>query len=461
MLGCVLQDPQIIDDVQERIAAFGPEAFFDLRHRRVWSVCEELKQANRGVDLITVSQKLRDTDELDAVGGLTYLNEVVNNVPSTLNVGGYLDDLVEKAQLRRILQVCRDTAARCVDLQQPAGEVAAIFQKEALESTELGVRTHLLTQREHTDRLIDRMERRHRGRQEITGLRTPWFYLNNMTAGLQPGEMVVIGARPSCGKTALGIDLAIGALRDKVPVAFYSVEMSADQIQDRMLANVARVNGLKLRNGFWRDSAEERLGAAVAEMSAWPLWLDDRGTQTCQQILLSARRLKRERNIGLVVVDYIQIVHGAKSNYPSMREELTEVSHTMKLIAKECQLPVVVLAQLTRDAEKERSGRAPLLSDIKECGAIEQDADVVGLLWEPRLDEDNPDDMAWMEHHTPDDPKDGEVKWQQWYRRITLTIAKNRNGPTGSCELVFQRSSTRFCDAFSPNRVKTDGGTLI
>lgn len=461
VVGCVLQEASHIDDVQERIAAFGSEAFYDLRHRRVWDVCCQLKAEDRSVDLITVQQRLRDSGELESVGGLTYLNEMVNNVPTTLNIASYLDELVEKAQLRRVLRVCVETAQDCYALDKPAGEVAAGFQKAALEATELGVRSHMLSQREHTDRLIDRMERRHRGKQEITGLRTPWFYLNNMTAGLQAGEMVVVGARPSCGKTAMGIDIAIGALRDKIPVAFYSVEMSADQIEDRMLANVAKVNGLKLRNGFWRKDSEGRISDAVMEMSTWPLYLDDRASQTCQQILLSARRLKREKGIGLVVVDYIQIVKGARSNYPSIREELTEVSHTMKLIAKECQLPVVVMAQLSRDSEKERSGRAPLLSDIKECGAIEQDADVVGLLWEPRIDENDAEDMAWMKHHTPDDPKDNETSWQQWYRRITLTIAKNRNGPTGPCELVFQRSSTRFCDASSPTRVKTESGVML
>lgn len=453
VLGCCLQDAEAIESIQDRIKRWGPVVFYDLRHQKLWAALLELRTQAKPVDLITVAQALRDANELEACGGLSYLNELVEETPSAANWSYYLGIVEEKFLLRRVLAQCVETVGRVREGGESVSDLVNRFQKEAVELVEEHTTSQIVPQPERAQRLIDTLEKRHRGKQEITGLETPFWYLNNMTAGLQPQELVVVAARPSTGKTALGVDLAIHALRKGVPVLFFSAEMSADQIDLRMYGNIARINGMKLRNGFWKETAEERMAEAIAEFASWPFYLDDRAAITGQDVLLTTRRLKRQASIGLVVVDYIQIMRGI-TRYEQRHEELSEVSRFLKQTAKECNVPVVVLAQLNRDAEKDRGGRRPLLSDVKDCGAIEQDADLVGLLWEPKIDEDDPDDMKWLKHHKPDDPKDDETEWRHWFRRINLTIAKNRNGPTGDCELVFQRSTARFVDAHSPSRVK-------
>jgi replicative DNA helicase len=228
-----------------------------------------------------------------------------------------------------------------------------------------------------------------------------------------------------------------------------------------MLANRARVNGLKLRNGFWRADKEDAIGEQSMNVALLPIRICDESAITAQQIHMGVRRCKAQHGLDMVLVDYAQII-APVSRYNSRQDEMTETSMILKRIAKETDVAMVAAAQLNRDAEKDRGGKQPLLSDIKDCGAFEQDADLVGLLWEPKLDDQSESDMKWLQHHQPDDPKEDskwhtygpEGGWKDEFRRINFTIAKNRNGPTGPCELVFQKSSTRFVDAHSPNRVK-------
>jgi replicative DNA helicase len=305
------------------------------------------------------------------------------------------------------------------------------------------------------------LKERRLGRQQITGVPTPFWYLNNMTCGLQRSEYYVIAARPSTGKTALAVDVALHAARCGVPVLFYSIEMTSREIALRLLANISKVNGLKLRNGFWREAKEEAIEKASAEIVSLPIRIDDRKSLNGQDILLGARRAVRQFNIGLVVVDYIQKLGAAKPRN-SRHEELSEASGYLARTAKELNIPVVVAAQLNRDSDKDRPGKQPLLADIKDCGSIEQDADVVGLLWEPKISDEDHLQMAWLPHHEPDDPKEdsawfaiGRQKgWRDEFRRINLALAKNRNGPTGDCQLVMQKASARFVDAHNPSRVK-------
>lgn len=453
VLGCCLVDPDTIEAVQERIKDY-PEAFYDLRHREIWAAMLNLRTLGKPVDVITVTQALRDAGQLEACGGLTFLNSLGDQVPSAANWSYYLDIVVERLLLRRVLAQCATTMQRVKDGTEEASALVAQYQKEAVALVDQHTVTVVVPQGERVNRLIDLLERRHRGKQAITGLETPFWYLNNMTAGLQGGELIVIGARPSTGKTALGCDLMRHAAMLGKYIAFFSVEMAADQILLRLFAAQARVNGMKLRNGFWKDEHAPRFAPTAEAMAKWKIHLDDRSTLTGQDVLLSARRLKREAQLDLIVVDYIQLMRGV-GKYDQRHEELGEASRFLKQTAKELNVPVVALAQLSRDSEKDRGGRKPLLSDLKDSGSIEQDADVVGLLWEPRIDEaEDGEDMAWLEHHTPDDPKEDEVEWKQWFRRINLSIAKNRNGPTGECELVFQKSTARFVDAHSPKRVK-------
>jgi replicative DNA helicase len=452
VLGCCLAHPDNIESVQERVKSYDG-VFYDLRHQEIWNSMLALRTLGKPVDVITLTQALRDSGQLEACGGVAFVSGLIDQVPSPANWSYYLDIVVERLLLRRVLAQCATTMERVKNGTEEASALVAQYQKEAVALVDQHTVNVVVPQRERVHRLVDLLERRHRGKQAITGLETPFWYLNNMTAGLQGGELVVIGARPSTGKTALGCDLTRHAAILGKSVAFYSVEMSGDQIELRMFAAQARVNGMKLRNGFWKEEHEPRFPETAEVMQRWKLHLDDRSTLTGQDVLLGARRLKREVGLDLVVVDYIQIMRGV-GKYDQRHEELGEVSRFLKQTAKELNIPVVALAQLSRDSEKDRGGRRPLLSDLKDSGSIEQDADVVGLLWEPKINEDDEEDMAWLEHHTPDDPKEDETEWKQWFRRINLSIAKNRNGATGECELVFQKSTARFVDAHSPKRVK-------
>jgi replicative DNA helicase len=331
---------------------------------------------------------------------------------------------------------------------------------------------------------IDAIESRHRGKQEITGIATPFWYLNNMTCGLQPREMVVIGARPSTGKTAIALDIIRHAIKSGHGALMFSVEMARQDIIGRLVAAEARVDGMKLRNGFWAANREGDITEASQRIGAWHNFLiDDRSFVTGQDIFIAARRAKRQHGIGLVVVDYMQLLRSANPSPGQPRlEVVAEASAWLKRTAKELDLSVVACAQLARDAEGARSARPPTMDQLRECGNIEQDADVIGLLYEPRLESEEYDDMKWLAHHQPDDPKEESLwatgacnriagpggkavevneHWKEQLRRINLVVAKNRNGQTGPCELVFQKVSARFVDAHSPQRVKADRGTLI
>lgn len=461
VLGCCLVDPAVLTQVRQRLPR-GAAEFYDLRHQLLFNTLCDLEDAHKPIDIITVQSHLRDRDQLAAVGGLTELNRMMNDIPSALNVETYLSDVRDKATLRAILLRCSRVESEIYsDEGSAVTDIVARFQADVSDLTQAHVQSADVPISEPMLELADILEERRRGQQHITGVPTPFWYLNNMTCGLQRGEYYVVAARPSTGKTALAVDLTLHAAQCGVPVLFYSIEMTAREIALRLMANTARVNGLKLRNGFWKDSKEEAIGKAAEKIVSLPIRIDDRKAMTGQDILLGARRAVRQHNVGLIVVDYIQKL-GAARQRNSRHEELSEASAYLARTAKELNIPVVVAAQLNRDSDKDRGGKKPLLADIKDCGSIEQDADVVGLLWEPKIDEDDEEQMTWLEHHQPDDPKDdsdwvvaGKDKgWKGEFRRINLSIAKNRNGPTGECDLVMQKASARFVDAHSPNRGK-------
>lgn len=491
VLGCLLYDAadperseaqrrEAIDEVLRR--RITGAHFYDLRHQAIFATILELGEKGTPVDVLFLSQALRDRGKLEAVGGLTYLNDLVGCVSSPGNLGHYLDVVADKHALRNVLRLCTETIAQAFG--DPGDDVKAFvaqFEAGAMALSEEHVPTEFIPLPTCVPAYIDAIEARHRGRQAITGLATPFWYLNNITCGLQPHEFVVMGSRPSCGKTAIALDFMRAAISGGVGVLFFSIEMARQEIMGRIVAAEARVDGLKLRNGFWTHAKEASIVEAAKRVGSWDrFFIDDRSMVTGQDVFVAARRAKRQHSIGLVVVDYLQLMQSTR-RYNSRVEEVAEVSHWLKRTAKELGIPVMACAQLGRDSEKERAGRPPLMADLRECGNIEQDADVIALLYEPKLDDDDYDDMRWLAHHQPDDPKeDGdwntlpgvtlskmgqsvEVRpgWREEFRRINLVIVKNRNGQTGPCELVYQRRSTRFVDAHSPRRVKESKGQLL
>ncbi len=468
VIGCILLEPSTITMAMAKLA-MGPEAFYDARHQTLWRTLVSLDEEQRPIDLITLQQRLRDRGELEACGGLLYLNEVQDAVPSAHNLEVYVDDVRDKASLRALIRECTHVVRAAHDCEGgEATQMIADFQSRVSDLTQEHVASSYQQVTKPMARLIDILEERKRAKNAISGVPTPFWYLNNMTAGLQLGEYSLVAARPSTGKTALACDLALHAAMSGWPSLFFSIEMGEQDVCMRLLANRARVNGLKLRNGFWRKDKEDDIARAFDEIVKMPLYLDFRKSVSAMDIMLGARRAVREHGVKIVFADYAQIL-SAHTRRPNRVEELTDASRLLARMSKELGIHVCIAAQLNRGAEQDRAHRRPYLSDIKDCGSFEQDADLVALLWEPNLQDAKAEEMKWLEHHLPDDPKDDSAwhtmgpseGWRDEFRRINLTIGKQRNGPTGDCELVFQKASARFVDAHSPERTKARQGQII
>lgn len=460
--------------------------FYDLRHQIIFATIKTMSDQGTPADIVLLSGVMRSAGELEKVGGLVYLNELCDAAPSAANLVYYLDLVLAKHTLRNVIRVAARAVNAAYEVTGDIKDFVGEFEADAMALSETHVPTEYESLPTFLPAYIDAIETRRRGKQEITGLPTPFWYLNNMTAGLQKGQFIVIGARPGTGKTAMGCDVSRHLLKLGYGVLFFSLEMSAEEIIGRVVAAEAQVDGLKLRNGFWSDVKEPDIVAATQRIAGWNRFLvDHRSECTGQDVYIGTRRAIRQHKIDLVVVDYVQLMKSTRE-YGSRVQEVAECSAWLRRTAKDLGVTVLGLAQLSRESEKDRAGKVPLMSDLRECGNIEQDAHLIGLMYSPRL-KDGKDgeadyhDMKWLAHHKPDDPKEDSpwnfagtidarkgansvtvnLGWQEEFARINLVVVKNRNGPGGPCELVFQKRSARFVDAHSPSRTKADQGEMI
>lgn len=461
--------------------------FYDLRHQIIFAAIRSMADAGTPADLVLLSGELKAAGNLAKVGGLAYLNELCDAAPSAANLTYYLELVLAKQTLRSVIRVATSAVTGAYEFSGDVKAFVGEFEADAMALSETHVPTEYESLPSFLPAYIDAIETRRRGKQEITGLPTPFWYLNNMTAGFQKGQFVVIGARPGTGKTAMGCDISRHLLKLGYGVLFFSLEMSAEEIIGRVVAAEAQVDGLKLRNGFWSDAKEPDIVNATQRIATWDRFLvDHRSECTGQDVYISTRRAIRQHKIDLVVVDYVQLMKSTRE-YGSRVQEVAECSAWLRRTAKELKVTVLGLAQLSRESEKDRAGKVPLMSDLRECGNIEQDAHLIGLMYAPRLKDGTKEggadynDMKWLAHHKPDDPKEdspwnfaGTIEarkganvvevnlgWQEEFARINLQVVKNRNGPGGACELVFQKRSARFVDAHSPSRTKEAQGTMI
>ncbi|HTV62109.1 MAG TPA: replicative DNA helicase, partial [Verrucomicrobiae bacterium] len=435
VLGCALLSPnECIGECIEKLKDDGREAFYDLRHQTIYETLVEMFNGGKtgsvreAIDLITVQQKLKDKQLLEQVGGIAYLSQLQDAVPSAANLSYYLEIVREKFLLRKMIQTCTGVVGRVYDYE---GEVDALLdevERDVLRISESRAQVGALTTKELVNKAIGAIENFFSRKGTLTGLATGYPDLDRMTDGLHGSEMIVIAARPSMGKTSLAMNIVEHvALEVKLPVAVFSLEMSAEALVLRMMCSIARVNLRSIREGFMSESDFPKLTSAAGKLANAKLFIDDSAGLSILQLRARARRLAQQHDIKLFVVDYLQLLHStARRAQENRQQEISDISSGLKALAKELKAPVLVLSQLNRELERDKN-RKPRLSDLRESGAIEQDADLVGLLYKPSSGDD--DDLNQEE-------ADGLP--------VNLLIAKQRNGPTGDVNLTFLKSYTRF-----------------
>ncbi len=429
VLGCVLLSPNdCMGECLEKLKD-GVEVFYDLRHQTIYEMLAAMYDQRQGIDIITIQQKLKDKGLLDQVGGISYLAQLQDAVPSAANLSYYLEIIREKFLLRKMIQVCTAATSKVYEFE---GEVDALLdevERDVLKIAESRAQGGVLSTKDLVGKAIGTIENYFSRKGVLNGLGTGFPDLDRMTDGLHGSEMIVIAARPSMGKTSLAMNIVESVvLEQKLPAAVFSLEMSAESLVLRMMCSIARVNLRSIREGFMSESDFPKLTSAAGRLANAPLFIDDSAGLSILQLRARARRLHQQHGVKLFVVDYLQLLHStARRSQENRQQEIADISSGIKALAKELKVPVLVLSQLNRELEKDKS-RKPRLSDLRESGAIEQDADVVGLLYKPSAGDD--------EDGAPAEEADGLP--------VNLLIAKQRNGPTGDVNLTFLKNYTRF-----------------
>jgi replicative DNA helicase len=425
VLGCVLLSPA--DCLGECIQKFKGEAaaFYDLRHRTIYELLVEMYDHKEPIDMLTVQQRLKDRQQLDAVGGPAFVSSLPDAVPSAANLSYYADIVWEKYILRKMITACTGAISRVYEHE---GEVDALLdeiEQDILHISEARVESSSTTIKDLVHRAINTIEDFHKRQGMLTGLGTGFIDLDKMTSGLHAGDMIVIAARPSMGKTSLAMNIAEAvAIDQRLPVGVFSLEMTADSLVLRMLCSRARVNLRSIRDGFLAERDFPKLTGAAGKLANSPLFIDDTAGLSILELRAKARRMFQQYGIKLFVIDYLQLLHSTARRAENRQQEIADISNGIKALAKELKVPVIVLSQLNRELEKDKN-RKPRLSDLRESGAIEQDADLVALLYKPSAGDD---DESQEQDAAP----------------VNLLIAKQRNGPTGDVNLTFLRQYTRF-----------------
>jgi replicative DNA helicase len=422
VLGAILLDNEAINGVIEILS---PEDFYRDAHRRIYRAMVDLADHNQPVDAITLTDALRRLGALEEVGGPSAIAELAARVPTAANATHYARIVREKAVLRSLASVATEIAGSAYEARTDADEFLDEAEHKIFEISERRIRPSFHSMAELTRDSLKLIERLYERRELVTGVPTGFTDLDRITAGLQPGDLIIIAARPSMGKTALALNIAAYAAMEaepKVGVAFFSLEMSKEQLVLRLLCSEARVDSSRARAGFLKGDDFPKLAQAAARLSEAPIFIDDSSDTSPIVLKAKCRRLARERsnNLGLIIVDYLQLMRSSRPG-ESREKEISEISRSLKALAKELHVPVIALSQLNRQVET-RPDRRPLLADLRESGAIEQDADVIAFVYRDEM------------YH-----KDSKAAGT-----AEIIIAKQRNGPTDTAILTYLNQFTRF-----------------
>src|SRR5881628_1115375 len=427
VLGSMLISPR--EAIGECVEKINEEYFYVPAHQTIYNVLVDLWNAGQAIDLITFTQVLRDRNLLESVGGAAFVTSLFTFVPTAANVQYYLDIVRDKYILREIITAATESVRRAYEEQDEVNNLLDEVEQRIFAVGEDRFKGEMLSMKEQVMSTLESIEKLFENKGAITGVSTGFRDLDKLTSGLHSSEMIVIAARPSMGKTALAMNIAEhAAIEVKLPVAIFSLEMSAQQLVQRMLCSRARVNLAKTRDGFLAEADFPKLTHAASKLAEAKIFIDDSAGLSILELRAKARRLKAQQDVQLIIVDYLQLLRSTSRRAHDNRQlEISEISAGLKGLAKELKIPIIVVAQLNRQPEQ-RSGGKPRLSDLRESGSIEQDADLVGLLVRPEIYEEDEDARA---------EKAGEAE---------LIIAKQRNGPVGEIALTFLKEFTRFED---------------
>lgn len=420
VLGCVLLDKEAIPTVTEILKR---EDFYRQNHREIYEVIIDLFEKAEPVDLITVSEKLRARGSLESIGGLEYLTSMSSSVPTTANAKHYAKIVEEKSILRKLIK----TSTEIVNMGfEAAEEVSLVLDRAEQGIFDILEKRNVLGVSHIRDVLVDafnKLEELYNNKGHITGIPTGFTDIDYKTAGFQKSDLILIASRPAMGKTSLGLNIAqYAAIHRHVPAAIFSLEMSKEQLVNRMLCSEVMIDSQKMRTGKLEDDDWQKIARALGPLSEAPIYIDDTPGITVMDIRAKSRRLKLEKDIGLIVIDYLQLMQG-RGRSENRQQEISEMSRSLKILAKEINVPVVALSQLSR-APEARSDHRPMLSDLRESGAIEQDADLVMFLYRD-------------DYYNADTEKKNIAE---------VIISKHRNGPTGTIELRWFGEYTKFAN---------------
>lgn len=419
VIGGMLIDPHAVSRVLEFLA---PDDFYRESHRVIFDSIISLYQKNEPADLVTVTNELRSKGELEAAGGASYLSTLVDSIPTAANIVHYAKIVHEKAILRRLIQGATEIAEMGYD--ERAGEVDDfIDQAESIifEVAQKKFKPSFYAVKDIVKDSFKAIEELYERKELVTGVPTGFTELDKLTSGLQRSELVIVAGRPSMGKTAFALNVVThAALEAQVPCAIFSLEMSKEQLVQRLLCSEARVDSSKLRGGFLSESDWPKLTRAAGSLSDAQIFIDDAPAMNVLEMRAKARRLQKEKGLGMVVVDYLQLMRGVRS-LESREREISEISRSLKALAKELNVPVMALSQLNRAVEA-RHDKRPQLADLRESGSIEQDSDVVMFIYRDEVYNRDTEDKGTAE----------------------IIIGKQRNGPIGRAKLAFLSHFTRF-----------------
>ena len=422
VLGCAYMSSSALEKVCDELSS---DMFYDKRNSVIYYALSELKKRNEKIDSTMLKNEIEKNTPINSVGGVEYLSDVIDSVVSASNIDSYIKIVREKALRRKLITVCEDIEKNARVEDQDTNDLIESAEKKLFTVTKARKAGEFRTSREVLKSAISQLETLSKNDSDVTGVPTGFYDFDKLTSGLHPNELIIIAARPAMGKTAFALNIAVNAaLATNKAVAIFNLEMGAEQLMFRMLSAASSVEGNKLKTGKLSHDDWKKINEATSELGDAPIFIEDTPGITIGEIRAKCRRLASAGNLGLIVIDYLQLISGGPGYGNNRQQEVSDISRSLKTMAMELGVPVIALAQLSRNVEG-RENKRPIMSDLRESGSIEQDADIVSFLYR--------DDYYTKQVDNPDGVSISE-----------LIIGKHRNGATGTIELLFEKNISNF-----------------